>query len=74
LGNVSVSVWNGSNLAWRRAAVGRCEAGACVEVAQFQDSYLFRDSKDPDGPVLRFTREEWDAFVSGVRAGDFEFS
>lgn len=32
-----------------------------------------RDSKDPQGPVLRFTRQEWDAFVAGVGAGDFAF-
>lgn len=33
---------------------------------------LLRDSKDPDGTVLRFTRSEWDAFVEGVRTGAFE--
>jgi hypothetical protein len=25
-----------------------------------------RDSKDPDGPILIFTPDEWDAFVNGV--------
>ena len=29
-----------------------------------------RDSKDPDGPVLRFTGAEWTAFVAGVQDGD----
>ncbi len=30
-----------------------------------------RDSKDPDGPALVFTADEWRAFVSGARAGEF---
>jgi hypothetical protein len=28
-----------------------------------------RDSKDPDGAVLRFASMEWNAFVAGVRSG-----
>jgi hypothetical protein len=35
--------------------------------------YLIRDSKNPAGPVLSFSKMEWDVFVAGVRAGDFEF-
>lgn len=31
-----------------------------------------RDSKDPDGPVLRFSSAEWAAFVAGARAGEFD--
>jgi hypothetical protein len=30
-----------------------------------------RDSKEPDGPVLRFTRDEWLAFVDGLTRGEF---
>ncbi len=58
--------------AWRRSR--RCDAGSCVEVAHIDGSFVVRDSKNPDGPTLHFTRPEWDAFVEGVRAGDFEFS
>lgn len=57
---------------WRKST--RCGTGSCVEVARFQDSYVFRDSKDPDGPTLAFTQVEWDAFVAGVVAGDFQFN
>ena len=28
-----------------------------------------RDSKDQRGPVLRFTRDEWAAFLAGMKAG-----
>ena len=45
--------------------------GNCVEVALLGDGVAVRDSKDPDGPVLRFTRAEWAAFTDGVRAGEF---
>ena len=31
-----------------------------------------RDSKDPDGPSLRFSRRAWDAFLAGARAGEFD--
>jgi hypothetical protein len=56
---------------WRKAS--ECSADAdCVEVACGHERYLIRDSKDPDGPVLTFTRDEWAAFVAGVRAGEFD--
>jgi len=57
--------------AWRRST--RCEAGTCVEVRRVGDVIEVRDGKDPDGPVLLYTFEEWEAFKAGVRAGDFEF-
>jgi Domain of unknown function (DUF397) len=41
-----------------------------VEVASIDGGVAIRDSKQPDGPILRFTRAEWDAFVAGVRAGE----
>jgi hypothetical protein len=31
-----------------------------------------RDSKNPDGPVLRFTRGEFDAWVDGAKKGEFD--
>lgn len=31
-----------------------------------------RDSKAPDGGILSFHRSEWDAFVRGVKAGEFD--
>ncbi|NUT37166.1 MAG: DUF397 domain-containing protein [Hamadaea sp.] len=54
---------------WRRSQ--RCDSNSCVEVAFLDDHVLVRDSKDPQGPVLRFTAEEWTAFAAGLQAGDF---
>lgn len=53
---------------WRKA----CADKSCVEVAAAGDEILVRDSKDPDGTVLRFTLDEWTAFTAGVRAGQFD--
>lgn len=54
---------------WLTASGG----GNCVEVG-FPDngSVLVRDSKDPDGPVLTFTHDEWATFAAGIRAGVFD--
>jgi hypothetical protein len=57
---------------WRRSR--RCESGSCVEVAQFADSIGMRDSKLTDSPVLEFTRPAWDAFLAGIRAGEYELN
>jgi hypothetical protein len=44
-----------------------------VELAAFPDGTVgVRDSKDPDGPVLRFTRTEIGAWIAGVRDGEFD--
>lgn len=43
----------------------------CVEIRREGDQAVVRNSKDPDGPRVRFTGGEWRAFVEGVRAGRF---
>jgi hypothetical protein len=44
----------------------------CVEVAAFGDQVAVRHSKDPDGPILHFTRGEMLAFLQGTKAGEFD--
>jgi hypothetical protein len=34
-------------------------------------SRAVRHSKHPDGPALIFSPTEWDAFIAGVKAGEF---
>lgn len=36
------------------------------------DGVEVRDVSDKDAAPLRFTREEWAAFVAGVKAGEFD--
>jgi Domain of unknown function (DUF397) len=45
----------------------------CVEVAALPGGGVgVRDSKDASGPFLRFTPDEWNAFLGGVRNGEFD--
>src|SRR5579864_6653432 len=47
--------------------------GNCVEVAELPGGSVgIRHSQDPEGPVLTFTRGEWDAFLGGARLGEFD--
>ncbi|AVH25676.1 DUF397 domain-containing protein [Nocardia cyriacigeorgica] len=44
----------------------------CVEVAHLARGMVgVRDSKNPTGPAIVFSPSEWDAFLSGARAGEF---
>jgi hypothetical protein len=62
-----------ASLEWQRSR--RCDGGSCVEVAGLSSGEIVvRDGKDPHGSMLRFTREEWVAFIGGVLDGDFRFS
>lgn len=46
--------------------------GNCVQVAKLPDGSVgVRNSRDSEGPILRFTPEEWRAFAEGVRTGEF---
>ncbi|MGH3825479.1 MAG: DUF397 domain-containing protein [Pseudonocardiaceae bacterium] len=60
-----------SHTTWRKSSRsnGGVE-GNCVEVAALPNLVAMRDSKDPAGPVLAFTRAEWRAFLGGVRTGE----
>jgi hypothetical protein len=56
---------------WRKATASDGQ-GQCVELADLGDTIGMRDSKDPDGPVLRFTRTEVAAWLAGAKAGEFD--
>jgi hypothetical protein len=46
--------------------------GNCVEVELGADHVGVRNSRDPYGAFLVFTHEEWQAFLIGAKAGEFE--
>lgn len=50
--------------------------GNCVEAGHVLPDGLIavRHSKRQADPPLLFSREEWDAFVQGVKDGQFDFS
>ncbi len=45
---------------------------SCVEVAYVGGAIAVRDSKNPAGPALIYTPDEWTAFVAGVKDGEFD--
>jgi hypothetical protein len=57
---------------WRKSRRSGPFTDNCVEVAFVDGTVAVRDSKDPSGPVLVFTRAEWDAFVGGAKDGEFD--
>jgi Domain of unknown function (DUF397) len=58
---------------WRTSSYSGSNGGGCVEVAgNLPGMVAVRDSKDPDGPALVFSPDEWRAFTAGVRGGQFD--
>jgi Domain of unknown function (DUF397) len=61
------------HVTWRTSSYSGSGGGGCVEVAQLPaPAIAVPDSKDPDGPRLVLTPEEWRAFVAGLKAGEFD--
>ncbi|MEU9884396.1 DUF397 domain-containing protein [Sphaerisporangium sp. NPDC051011] len=61
-----------SDLNWRKASLSSAEGQNCVEVAARPGGgQAVRDSKNPGGPILTFTSGGWNAFIRGVKDGEF---
>jgi hypothetical protein len=57
---------------WRKSRESN-PSGNCVEVAELPDGAIaMRNSRDPQGPALVYTRAEIAAFLTGVRNGEFD--
>ncbi len=61
-----------SRAVWRTSARSN-NGGACVEVATGLPGLVaVRDSKDPDGPILVFTRGEWRTFTRSIKGSIYD--
>lgn len=68
---VKLDVINLSGISFKKSSLSMGN-GNCVEVAHVSGLYVMRDSKDRAGPALKFTSDEWHAFIGGVRNGEFD--
>ncbi|MGC5307679.1 DUF397 domain-containing protein [Micromonospora zamorensis] len=55
---------------WRKSTRSGDNGGNCVEVADNLPGLVaVRDSKDPTGPALAFSRAAWSSFVRVTKPG-----
>ncbi len=60
---------------WRKSSYSGNGGDTCVEIARNLPAVVaVRDSKDPAGPVLAFTPDEWKAFTRRVKDGGFDLT
>ena len=60
-----------SNLHWFKSSASA--AGNCVEVAHLPGGRVaVRDSKERVKAPIRYTRQEWEAFLVGAKNGEFD--
>lgn len=57
---------------WRKSSYSNSQ-GNCVEFAALSDgSVAVRNSRDPRGPALVYTRAEISALLAGAKDGEFD--
>lgn len=44
----------------------------CCVAVRMGETVELRDTKNPQGPTLSFNRDEWTAFIKGVKNGEFD--
>lgn len=65
-----MSWFNEVDPVWRKSRASG--TSNCVEVAFLEEVVLVRNSRDPSTPPMEFSPGEWDAFLHGVRNGEFD--
>lgn len=59
-------------MSWRKATASN-PSGNCVELRPMGAGHVaVRNSHQPEGPIVVFTRAEVSAFFAGVRGGEFD--
>jgi hypothetical protein len=63
-------------VAWHVSTFSDNGGGNCVEAGPLGDGsgrVAVRHSRRPGAEAIVYTRAEWEAFVAGVRNGEFDF-
>jgi hypothetical protein len=58
------------DIPWRTAV--KSGGDNCIQVARRNSVIMIADSKNPGGPVLSYTLQEFDAFLDGAKRGEFD--
>ncbi|MFF4240971.1 DUF397 domain-containing protein [Actinomadura geliboluensis] len=56
-----------SKIVWRKSTRSTSTGGECVELAALPDGVAVRDSKDPNGPKLLVSHDEFAALVTSLK-------
>ncbi|MFB9249410.1 DUF397 domain-containing protein [Sphaerisporangium melleum] len=65
-----------ASISWHISTKSDNGGGSCVEAGPLVDGsgrVAVRHSHHPDGEVIIYTRAEWQAFIAGVKNGEFDF-
>ncbi|MEV0753168.1 DUF397 domain-containing protein [Streptosporangium sp. NPDC050280] len=65
-----------AGVVWHISARSANGGGQCVEAGPLADGsgrVAVRHSRRPEAEVIVYTRAEWEAFVGGVKDGEFDF-
>ena len=63
-------------VAWHISSSSDSGGPSCVEAGPVLDGsgrVAVRHSREPDAATIVYTRAEWEAFLGGVRDGEFDF-
>ena len=72
MGSATLENPENSGFNWIKSSLSFAN-GNCVEVASLPGGEIgVRNSRESEGAVLRFTPDEWHAFLGGVRNGEFD--
>lgn len=72
-----MSVPDLSRADWRKSSYSNGSGGSCVEIAMLTDTpgehdIAVRDSKDPHGPALSFSANQWRDFTTAIKTHDLD--
>jgi hypothetical protein len=56
-----------SEMGWRKSSYSGGQGGNCIEVADHDSRVIVRDSKESQGPILRFSPDAWRRFAEQVK-------
>jgi hypothetical protein len=60
------------DVSWRKSSASNSQ-GACVELASLDSGeFAVRNSRNPDGPALIYSRAEIAALIQGIKMGEFD--